>query len=740
MSARSLLSTARALALLALAAPTIPLAAVSTQLSAGLPFSAIHFASTPPQISPDGDYAVYVQDAVVNGANELWSVRIAGGSPVRLSDVLVSGQSVKFAISPDSHRVVYLVDQDTPGVPELYSVPIAGGAHTKLNMELASLPGQVRDFLISPTSERVFYAADGAVNNVIELWRVDIDGGASTRLNAEIGNSYDIFEYAVGLTSGGSERVVYRVGRSTVGGHELWSVATTGTPAAIRISRGMASGGAVDEYFQISPNGNRVLYLADATDNGSFDLYSVAIAGGSSTQLNGALAGANGVERDFLISPDSNSAVYRSDEGTDTLIELYSVPLTGGGPTKLNGELIGGGDVLDLAISPNGARVVYLADQFLDGLNEIWSVPIGGGTATRLNGTLPASGDVLDFAISPDSARVVYLADQDADTLNELWSVPLSGGTVTKLNRTLVAGGDVQAFLISPDSDSVVYGADQDADTVDELLAVSIAGGSVFDVNDPLVPGGDVSLTFLTAPVFSISPDSLVILYAADGVVDGEIELFAFSEVGVPSAPTAVVASPGNTQATVTFLAPANNGGSPITGYVVTPSPATAGWSDSDAGSTALNHLITGLTNGTSYTFTVRATNANGTGLPSSPSNSVTPASPPGAPINVVAVAGDTDATVTFAAPPDDGGSTIIGYTVTSNPAGGVDSNAGSIGFSHLVTGLTNGIAYTFTVVAWNAVGAGAPSLPSASVTPSRALAPRPPPPSACRTTSSTSA
>ena len=113
---------------------------------------------------------------------------------------------------------------------------------------------------------------------------------------------------------------------------------------------------------------------------------------------------------------------------------------------------------------------------------------------------------MLDFAISPDSARVVYLADQDTDTLNELWSVPLSGGTVTKLNRTLVAGGDVQAFLISPDSDSVVYGADQDADTVDELLAVAITGGSVLDLNDPLVPGGDVSLTFLTAPVFSISP------------------------------------------------------------------------------------------------------------------------------------------------------------------------------------------------------------------------------------------
>ncbi len=65
MSARSLLSTAHALALLALAAAATPANATSTQLSDGLPFSAVHFASTPPQISPDGDYAVYVQDAVV---------------------------------------------------------------------------------------------------------------------------------------------------------------------------------------------------------------------------------------------------------------------------------------------------------------------------------------------------------------------------------------------------------------------------------------------------------------------------------------------------------------------------------------------------------------------------------------------------------------------------------------------------------------------------------------------------
>ena len=64
------------------------------------------------------------------------------------------------------------------------------------------------------------------------------------------------------------------------------------------------------------------------------------------------------------------------------------------------------------------------------------------------------------------------------------------------------------------------------------------------------------------------------------------------------------------------------------------------------------------------------------------------------------------------------GGSSITGYTVTSSPAGGTDRNAGTTDLSHVVTGLSNGTAYTFTVTATNSAGTSVASAPCTNVTP----------------------
>ena len=88
-----------------------------------------------------------------------------------------------------------------------------------------------------------------------------------------------------------------------------------------------------------------------------------------------------------------------------------------------------------------------------------------------------------------------------------------------------------------------------------------------------------------------------------------------------PGAPTIGTATASNAQASVTFTAPASTGGSPITSYSAVANPPAQG----SATCTSSACTITGLTNGTAYTFSVRAHNNIGPGAASAQSNSVTP-------------------------------------------------------------------------------------------------------------------
>lgn len=183
------------------------------------------------------------------------------------------------------------------------------------------------------------------------------------------------------------------------------------------------------------------------------------------------------------------------------------------------------------------------------------------------------------------------------------------------------------------------------------------------------------------------------------------------------NAPTILNVSAGNASAIVTFEAPTQTGGG-IIGYTVTSTPG--GFTDTNAGGSPniLSRTVNALSNGTSYTFKVTASNGVTT-TTSAASNSVIPALtpiPPGAPTNVMAfagAAGSGQATVSFSEPTSSGGATITGYAVSG---GGTDSNAGSATLSHLITGLAPG-NYVFTVKATNSAGAGLASAASNSVT-----------------------
>ncbi|MGW0503167.1 fibronectin type III domain-containing protein [Micromonospora sp. NPDC003241] len=222
----------------------------------------------------------------------------------------------------------------------------------------------------------------------------------------------------------------------------------------------------------------------------------------------------------------------------------------------------------------------------------------------------------------------------------------------------------------------------------------------------------DGSLAISSLPARS-SAAPVTISVATRGVA-GAVNFVYASAPATPATPTAVA---GITSATVSWAVPADNG-SPITGYVLTPTRdgVTQPTITFDASTTT--RTLTGLTASAQYTFRVAAINAYGTGAASAASAPVVPYTLPGAPTITSVAAGTNAAAITWNAP-SSGGAEITGYRLTPY-VGGVAQTPITLPASptsRTVTGLTAGTTYTFRIAAINAAGTGPDSAQSAAVT-----------------------
>ncbi|MGB8854157.1 MAG: fibronectin type III domain-containing protein [Pirellulales bacterium] len=173
-----------------------------------------------------------------------------------------------------------------------------------------------------------------------------------------------------------------------------------------------------------------------------------------------------------------------------------------------------------------------------------------------------------------------------------------------------------------------------------------------------------------------------------------------------PASAPALSGTRGDARVTLSWMTPAGNGGSAITGYVI--ERTVNGATTTQTVGVVNTATLTGLTNGTSYTYRVAAITGYGTGDFSTAVN-LTPITTPPAPTNLAAQASDRTITLSWAAPVSTGGAPVTGYTVEYTLGSSTVTVDAGAATSYVISGLANGTAYqlTFRVKARNEAGDG---------------------------------
>ncbi|WP_232101797.1 X2-like carbohydrate binding domain-containing protein [Paenibacillus sp. URB8-2] len=420
----------------------------------------------------------------------------------------------------------------------------------------------------TPTSSSQVYSTPIPVNAAMTIKAIAVKAGLSD--SAVMSESYTITTPQNSLvtpTSASFDKYAASAGYAdvettlTLNGNTLSSIDNGGTPLTENTDY-TVSGSAVTikkEYLAAQPEG---------TTNLTF-----TFSAGAPQTL--AIAVSDTTPENSLITPTSASfdkyaasAGYADVETTLTLNgnTLSSIE-NGGTPLTENTDYTVSGSTVKI-------KKEYLADQ-------------------------PEGTTSLTFAFSAGAPKTLAITVSD--------TTPVSPG-VPKL-KSAIAGNEKVTLNWSPVNDSTGYKIYQSVTSDTYGAEVATVQGSVYSYNVTGLTNGKTYYFVVKAT----NP-------GGDSAASNQVSA---TPKTVPVAPADIAATTGNGQATITFTAPADNGGSAITGYEVTSSPGNI-----IATGTTSPITITGLQNGTTYTFTVKAINSAGSSVASAVSNAVTPLAP----------------------------------------------------------------------------------------------------------------
>ena len=563
----------------------------------------------------------------------------------------------------------------------------------------------------------------------------DTTPGAPQNLTATPGNNQVSLTWAVPVTDGGAAITGYVVQRSaaTDFSTDITNVATT-TNTVLTCTDTNVSNGTTYYYRVYAVN-------VDVASDGSNAVMS-AIVSAVPSSVPGAPTGLTAVSGNGQVSLSWSAPVSDGGSAITGYQVVYSPadgaaqPVAAAGTSTMITGLTNGTSytfqVCAVNADGNGAAAsVTAVPSTVPGAPSVLTAA-AAGTSGSVNLSWSAPADIGGAAITNYEYSLdgtTWTAMSPATTGTAYTVSGLTNGTAYQIQIRAVnvngAGAASNTALVTP------YGA-PDAPTGVAAAATGVSGQVQVSFTPPAndngstvtgytvmatptaAVGSPVSVTTAASPVMVnglFNGTSYTFVVAANSLQAGDSAFSSPPATATPStlpgAARNLTAIGGNALAVLNWNAPADNGGSAITGYEISyVDPVTGNTVTQTVDGSTTSTAVQSLTNGKSYTFTVAAVNVNGSSTPVT-SNTVIPATTPGAPVIAAAAAGNEQVTLTWAVP-SDGGSSIDGYEV-SDDGGMTWLNAGT-STSDTVTGLTNGTPYSFIIRAHNSVGYGANS------------------------------